>query len=48
VEGAVHANGAANEVFTKENLEAVYQIEVHQVHDPILDRPLWLPSHNLV
>ncbi len=47
-EGAVHANGAANEVFTKENLEAVYQIEVHQVHDPILDRPLWLPSHNLV
>lgn len=46
-DGAIHATGSADEVFTKDNLQEVYQIEVHQVHDPILNRSLWLPSHNL-
>ncbi len=42
--GNVFANGPTQEVICQENLQAVYNIEAHKIHDPSLGRDLWMPT----
>ncbi|HZJ87894.1 MAG TPA: ABC transporter ATP-binding protein [Sphaerochaeta sp.] len=44
-EGAVYRAGATEEVFSRETLQAVYQIDAYQVHDPVLNRSFWMPHY---
>ncbi len=44
-DGEVVAHGPTQSVFTKERLAEVYQVDAHQIFDPVLARPLWLVSH---
>lgn len=45
-DGAIVAHGPSERVFTAERLKEVYQIDAHQIFDPILGRPIWFPSHS--
>ncbi|MCK9548129.1 MAG: ABC transporter ATP-binding protein [Sphaerochaeta sp.] len=45
-DGKIVAHGKTAEVFTRERLLEVYQVEAHQVHDPVLGRSIWLASHS--
>ncbi|HOE83802.1 MAG TPA: ABC transporter ATP-binding protein [Sphaerochaeta sp.] len=44
-DGVIVAHDRSDAVFTKERLAEVYQIEAHQVFDPVLGRSIWLASH---
>lgn len=44
-DGVIVAHGQTEHVFTAERLEEVYQIDSHQIYDPVLGRPIWFPSH---
>lgn len=42
-DGKIVNYGRTTEVFTKELLKSVYQIDAHQVYDPSLGQSLWMP-----
>ncbi len=43
--GTVVAHDRTEAVFTRERLSEVYQIDAHQILDPVLGRSIWLASH---